>query len=154
MLQILQNRAARLVTNCGRFTPTAIRLHQCGWLSVRQLVHYHSLVLAHNMRIQGKPEYFKKHFRVDFPYQTRLAAGHGIRREDRNKYQVTRNSFVARTSSVWNQLPVELRTENKANKFKRMLGLKRTCKYKQIDSWQMKMQLFFATPRLFGWLLL
>ena len=62
----------------------------------------------------------EKHFRVDFPYQTRLAAGHGIRREDRNKYEVTRNSFVARTSSVWNQLPVELRTENKANKFKRI----------------------------------
>ena len=34
-LQILQNREARLVTNCGRFTPTATRLHQCGWLSVR-----------------------------------------------------------------------------------------------------------------------
>ena len=120
-LQVLQNRAAGLVTNCSRYTPTAIRLNQCGWLSVRQLVHYHSLVLAHSMKIHGRPEYFKKHFRMDFPYQTRLAAGQGIRRGDRSKHQVTRNSFVARTSSAWNQLPAELRTEKKTKKFKSQL---------------------------------
>ena len=73
------------------------------------------------MKIHGRPEYFKKHFRMDFPYQTRLAAGQGIRRGDRSKHQVTRNSFVARTSSAWNQLPAELRTEKKTKKFKSKL---------------------------------
>ena len=53
-LQVLQNRAARLVTNYGTFTPTAVLLHQCGWLSVRQLVHYHSLVLVSKIRMHGK----------------------------------------------------------------------------------------------------
>ena len=33
-LQILQNRAARLVTRLGWFTPVEVLLHQCGLLSV------------------------------------------------------------------------------------------------------------------------
>ena len=79
-VQILQNRAARLVTKLGWLTPTAVLLHQCGWLSVRQLVHYHSLVLAFKVKLHGKPEYFRQHFSAEFPYQTRLATGMGIRR--------------------------------------------------------------------------
>ena len=85
---------------------------------MQQLVHYHSLVLAHSMRLQGKPEYFKKHFMAEFPYQTRLAIGQGIRRGDRNNYEVTRKSFIARTTAMWNQMPAELRKEEKSKKFK------------------------------------
>ena len=44
-LQVAQNKAARLVTNCGLYTPTKTLLKECGWLSVSQLVFYHTVVL-------------------------------------------------------------------------------------------------------------
>ena len=44
-LQICQNEVARLVTELDRYTPTTVLLKQCGWMSVRQLLVYHSVVL-------------------------------------------------------------------------------------------------------------
>ena len=56
-LQILQNRAARAVTRKFWFTPTRVLLADCGWLSVRQLVSYLSILSAHKMVTSGKPHY-------------------------------------------------------------------------------------------------
>ena len=120
-LQILQNRAARLVTRLGWFTPVAVLLHQCGWLSVRQMVHYHSLVLLFKIQLQGKPEYFKEQFSSDFPYRTRLATGMGIRRGDQNQHDVTKTSFVPRTIATWNLLPVHIRSIKSIPQFKQKL---------------------------------
>ena len=44
-LQIIQNKAARSVTKLGIFTPFQTLLKQCGWLSVNQLVFYHTVIL-------------------------------------------------------------------------------------------------------------
>ena len=44
-LQIIQNKAARSVTKLGIFTPVQTLLRQCGWLSVNQLVFYHTVIL-------------------------------------------------------------------------------------------------------------
>ena len=120
-LQVLQYRAARLVTNCSRFTPTAVLLHQCGWLSVRQLVHYHSLVLVFKTMQHGKPEYFQQYFSTEFPYETRLATGQGIRRGDQSQYEVSRTSFVVRSAAMWNMLPVQVRGQLSLDKFKKLL---------------------------------
>ena len=122
-LQVLQTRAARLVTNRGWFTPTAVLLHQCGWMSVRQLVHFHSLVLVFKIKFHIKPEYFSHYFSAEFPYQKRLAKGQGIRRGDQYKYEVTRNSFVVRASAKWNLLPAQVRTLASLEQFKKSLKL-------------------------------
>ena len=45
-LQILQNKAARIVTKLDWSTPTGVQFSQCGWLSVHQLVVYHSVVMV------------------------------------------------------------------------------------------------------------
>ena len=47
-LQVIQNKAARCVTRFGIYTPVNILLRQRGWLSVNQLVFFHT-----------------KHFRID-----------------------------------------------------------------------------------------
>jgi hypothetical protein len=66
MLQILQNRAARLVTKLGWYTPVKTLLLQCGWLSVHQLVHYQSLVLVFKIRDVNKPKYFCDKLKSEF----------------------------------------------------------------------------------------
>ena len=56
-LQVCQNKAARLVTKLDRFTPTQVLLKQCGWLSVKQLMVYHSLLLLRKVFLHQKPMY-------------------------------------------------------------------------------------------------
>ena len=48
-LQVCQNKAARLVTRLDRYTSTNVLMKQCGWMPVRQLLIYHSLVLFHKV---------------------------------------------------------------------------------------------------------
>ena len=117
-LQTLQFRAARLVTKHGQLTPNRVVLHQCGWLSVRQMVHYHSLLLVFKIKKENKPEYLSAHFSSVFPYRTRLATGMGVRRQGNFNQDVTKKSFVPRTSSIWNELPASLRSLESTNKFK------------------------------------
>ena len=45
-MQVLQNRAARQVTKLNWFTPTRKLLNQCNWLSISQLIFYHSALYS------------------------------------------------------------------------------------------------------------
>ena len=116
-LQVLQTRAARVVTRSGWRASTEKLLHQCGWLSVRQLAHYHSLVLVFQIKQQGKPAYFREHFSAEFAYQTRLASAEGIRRNERCQYNATQSSFcrLEPTSSLSQRLqdhnPIQKQTK-------------------------------------------
>ena len=48
-VQVMQNRAARCITKLGWFTPSEVLLRQCNWLSIRQLVFYHTEIRSHGM---------------------------------------------------------------------------------------------------------
>ena len=56
-LQIIQNKAARSVARRDKYTPTGELLRQCGWLSVRQLVFFHSVVLIYKTIMTTYPKY-------------------------------------------------------------------------------------------------
>ena len=75
-LQVVQNKAARTVDKLNIFTPTKTLMKVCGWMSVRQLLAYHSLVLLHKTLRSKTPVYL--HQKVTsgghFPYKTRRAA--------------------------------------------------------------------------------
>ena len=120
-LQVLQNRAARAVTRNGWRTPRHYLLLQCGWLSVHQLVIYHSLVLVFQIKQKERPRYFRNHFSAGFPYRTRLATSEGIRRREHCQHKVTQESFVQRSSSSWNMLPVSVRNARTHQQFKNRL---------------------------------
>ena len=55
--QVIQNRAARTVTKLSWFTPQRIILKQTNWLSIQQLVYYHTILQVWRTRVHGKPEY-------------------------------------------------------------------------------------------------
>ena len=78
-------------------------------------------VLLFKIKLQGKPEYFQDQFSTDFPYRTRLATGRGIRREEQNIHDVSKTSFVPRTTATWNMLPVHIRSLQSVPQFKKML---------------------------------
>ena len=121
-LQVLQNRAARIVTRLGWYTPTDTLLLQCGWLSIRQMVDYHSLLLLFKTKSSTKPRYIFSRISHKFTRTTRLSTTEGIRENRGFKTSLAKKSYLPRTIQIWNeQLPAEIRTEKRMSKFKEKL---------------------------------
>ena len=57
ILQVVQNKAARSVAKLNFSTPIQTLLKTCGWLSVRQLMVYHSVLLLHKTLHFQAPQY-------------------------------------------------------------------------------------------------
>ena len=129
-LQIVQNKAARLVTKCDPRTPVKILLTQCGWLSVAQLSVYHSLVLVYKILANKSPQYLYEKLsgnHLSLHYRTRFVTNQdqnqNIRLDPDSKaiLEIANRSFKYRVINQWNQLPVEIKQVSKIDIFKKML---------------------------------
>ena len=119
-IQVLQNKAAILVTKLNWGTATKVLLNQCGWLSVRQLVGYHSLVLMFKILQDRKPVYLHERVSAGYIHKTRQATGGAIRETKTFTEDAGISSFIPRTTKLWNELPVDIRTEGNLKIFKKM----------------------------------
>ena len=119
-LQIVQNKAARFVARRDKYTPVKELLRQCGWLSVRQLVLYHSVIMIYKTLMTTYPKYIFSKLSSEFPYNTRLAQSDSVRMgpEFKSKLELTERSFMNRATVSFNQLPSEFRSETKIETFK------------------------------------
>ena len=109
-LQTLQNRAARLVLN---FPPRSNRERmfiKLKWLSVRQLIAYHTLISVYKVRVDQVPENLARIICRD--------NHNGFIIVKNTRLQLYRDSFVFRGSLLWNKLPRDVRNEQKLSKFK------------------------------------
>ena len=105
MLQILQNKAARFVTKLDIFTSQETLLKQCGWLNVKQLVEYHSLVLIFKARMEQKPVFLHRTLTKEFNYKTRASTSGSIVFNHSISGDVAKTAFISRSTKVWNTLP-------------------------------------------------
>ena len=107
-LQVTQNKAMRAVTGLTWFTPTRVLLRKCDWLSVRQLISYHTVLLMHKTVITGNPVYVFDKVVTETNYNTR------------RQVKFSQN-FCYRGAILYNELPMDLtRTTNMAS-FKKKL---------------------------------
>ena len=122
-LQTVQNKAARFVARRGIYTPVIELLKNCGWLSVRQLVMYHSILIVFKAIQAACPKYLYNKLSCDFPYNTRLALSESVRMGPafRCKLELTEKSFMNRATMSFNQLPAEIRQCSKLDIFKKKL---------------------------------
>ena len=120
-LQVLQNRAARLVTKSGWYTPSRTMLQQVGWLSIRQMISYHSLILVYKAKQDKKPTYIFNKISTPFHVITRLARSNGIKENWTMKSKIGKQSFIPRTTTEWNRLPPDIRSTSSLGKFKEKL---------------------------------
>ena len=127
-LQVIQNKAARFIAKQGSRTPIKTLLHQCGWLSVKQLVVYHNCLTVYKIRHYSKPAYLKERFggvinhAIQDPIssRTRLNSTGGIRLQmQRNQSDLEKQSFVNNSVKSWNSLPMEIRQCKSIPSFKR-----------------------------------
>ena len=132
-LQVWQNKVARLVTKLDRFTPTMVILKQCGWMPVRQLMVYHSLVLLHKTVQQQKPVYlYNKIMSGQQQPNTRQAAAAeaamiaaGLPQQPTVQHcelGLKKKSWCWSAVIWYNQLPLDLRSEVKTSTFKTRLN--------------------------------
>ena len=116
-VQVMQNKAARSVTKLSWYTPTRILLHQCNWLSVKQLIFFHTALLVWRVKNTENPVYINSKFQ---PSRTRTS-DQGNLRLPVVEYSLSRKSFMVRSASVWNSIPPEIRNINTIGTFKKKL---------------------------------
>ena len=106
-LQVQQLRAARLVCGFGSFRWSKRQLlSRVGWLSVRQLIFYHSVLQVYKTQLTGVPKPLCSSLSVDYLRMTRSAAAGMIRQQG----STARSTFKCRASKYFNRVPVEVRT--------------------------------------------
>ena len=131
-LQVCQNKAARLVNKLDRFTPIKVLLNQCGWLSVKQLMIYHSLILLHKIFQSKKPTFLYQKITSGPPLpNTRQSVATNKALADSGLFSqpaapicqlsLTRKSWSWAAVHWYCQLPPVLRSETNIRKFKTRL---------------------------------
>ena len=127
--QVIQNRAARLVTKLSWFTPQRILLNQTNWLSIRQLIAYHTILQIWRAKKNEAPKYIFNNINRKPNYRTRsVAAGvseaEGYIHIPCTQKATTKKGIMMRGPTVWNTLPMELRThQGSLQMFKKELKL-------------------------------
>ena len=117
-LQILQNKAARFVTKLDIFTSQKTLLLQCGWLSVQQLVEYHSLVLVFKSKLEKKPVFLQKYLSKPFNYRTRASSTGCIVLNEKTTSDISKDSFLLKSTKMWNLLPPHIKQAATHQEFK------------------------------------
>ena len=116
-LQVQQNKAAQIVLSIPRRSHRNIMFDKLNWLTVNQLIVYHTLLRIHRIRQVGEPEYLAEIVNKS----SRKLQGKIV--VENLKLELARRSFTFRGAVQWNKLPTELRLEVKLSKFKK--GLKK-----------------------------
>jgi hypothetical protein len=118
MLQVLQNKAARFVTQLDIFTRQEKLLQQCGWLSVKQLVDFHSLVTVFKAKLEQKPAFLQKIISQKFNCNTRAATSGSIVFNQSISGDIAKLAFISRSTKLWNTLPPQIKQAEKIGIFK------------------------------------
>ena len=117
----MKKKCKIIVTRLGWGKATTTLLKQIGWLSVKQLYVYHSLLLVFKMQQSGKPAYLKEKFRNNFAYRTRQATRSCFVISETPRTEKSRKSFVHSNIITWNSLPADIRKIDKLPRFKQKL---------------------------------
>ena len=103
-VQVMQNKAARCVTKQSWFTPTKILLLQCNWLSIKQLVYFHTALQVWRVKASKCPVYIDTNLKLT---NTRSAAQGNLRVPVVEK-SLSSNSFMVRSAVTWNLVPADI----------------------------------------------
>ena len=110
MLQVQQNKAAQIVLNFPPRTSRDLMFDKLKWLTVSQLIAYHTAITVHRVRLSKSPEHLANLLCRE------NHNGHIILKNP--KLQVYKDSFIFRGGILWNKLPRELRSCLTFPKFK------------------------------------
>ena len=99
-------------------SPTAELLSQCGWLSVHQLVVYHSVTLVYKTIKNESPKYLFSMFSAKYSYNTKQASRGAIKHTRDLDLELTADSFRWRAAKAYSELPLDVRNLELLQEFK------------------------------------
>ena len=105
-LQVQQLAAARVVCGfgCWRWSKQKL-LDKVGWLSVRQLIFYHTVLQVHKTLQTGVPKHLHQSLSGSYPRNTRSSANGQIRQID----NISTSTFKYRAIQSYNSLPMNVK---------------------------------------------
>ena len=109
-LQVMQNKAARLVTHFPLRAPRKEMLAQLGWMSVNQLIFYHSALSTYRIRQSRDPEYLYSLMGRDGRTGSIIVSNTNL--------TLAKKSYCYRGSAQWNRIPGYIRETRKVSQFK------------------------------------
>ena len=109
-LQVMQNRAGRLVTLSSRWTSRKEIFAKLDWFSVKQLLLYHSALTTFRVRRSKEPEYLSEIMSLD-SLRGNIVIPHTY-------LSLTKQSYCYRGAEEWNRLPHNIRRIDKVEHFK------------------------------------
>ena len=112
-LQILQNKAARIVTRSPLRTSRKEMFGCLQWLTVRQLMFYHSALTTFRVKQSHEPEYLSGILSRE-NHRGKIIIPHSM-------LSLAMQSYCFRGSAEWNTLPQSIRRLEKLSKFKEEL---------------------------------
>ena len=109
-LQVMQNKAARLVTHFPLRTSRKLIFNQLGWLTVNQLIFYHSALSTYRVRQCKEPEYLASLLDRDGRTGRIIIPNTSL--------SLAKKSYCFRGSAQWNSIPDTIRKMIKISQFK------------------------------------
>ena len=109
-LQILQNKAARVVCQAPLHAKRTKLFDNLGWLTINQMISYHTVLTIQKVRVQREPEHLAK-------YMTRDSRNGRIMFQNQ-LLSVTSRSFCYRGAAQWNLIPHSLQMKAGTRQFK------------------------------------
>jgi hypothetical protein len=120
--QILQNRAARIITKSAYDASSSELLVELRWRALAQERRTKKAIMMYKVLNNLAPEYLKDLFR-----ETNQVHDHDLRNSDLNllppkqKSNLLKKSFSYSGTVIWNSLPRHVRLANSLTEFKRSL---------------------------------
>ena len=109
-LQVMQNKAARLVTHFPLRASRKEMFAQLGWLSVNQLIFYHSALATYRIRESREPEYLASLLGRDGRTGNMIVSN--------TRLTLAKKSYCYRGPAHWNTIPENIRSIRKVSQFK------------------------------------
>ena len=112
-IQVIQNKAAQIATRSPPRFNRHLMFDKLDWLSVNQLIVYHTLITVYKIRSSSEPKYLATKLNRDNRYGRIILPKYNL--------ELAERGFITRGSRLWNSVPVTIRTISNIGSFKREL---------------------------------
>ena len=112
-LQIIQNKLARLITYSPLDTNRRKLYEKLQWMTVNQLISYHTILAVYRIRANEEPEDLITYFKLENRNQNIIIP--------QSNMELYRKSFIYRSIRSWNLVPKSIRNIPTLMTFKRHL---------------------------------
>ena len=107
--QVIVNNAARFVCNADRRMSTKTLMDQCKWMFIPEYADYFTLISLWNYKNRNIPQHFS--FVITHGPDHTLTTHHA-------RLHITQSSFRWKGTSLWNTLPLNIRSIPSLPRFK------------------------------------